>query len=282
MKELLKNRAKHVLIILSFIFFEACNMTKLPEEKLYQFSLDSDIEITDQALKIQFKNPLKCPIRIWIQSDDPEIKSFFQDLLPLRMQAESDTNLVYEIKGLEAEDLRFAVRLGNDQEKVNVSKVDLPFPKHKAYPLIQGYNSTPSHNTNYSKYALDFGLSVGDTICAATYGYVVGVIEDYQYGGPDKKWRDFANVITIYEPVTSLFTQYVHLDHKGSLVEVGDQVYAGQKIGIAGMTGYTNVPHLHFNCLEPNLSEDGLISIPLDSIGNYKLSNLKRGQLISN
>ena len=32
----------------------------------------------------------------------------------------------------------------------------------------------------------------------------------------------------------------------GALVEVGDRVFQGQKIGYSGNTGHTTMPHLHF------------------------------------
>jgi murein DD-endopeptidase MepM/ murein hydrolase activator NlpD len=36
------------------------------------------------------------------------------------------------------------------------------------------------------------------------------------------------------------------LQQNGALVEVGERVDAGQKIGLSGNTGHTALPHLHF------------------------------------
>ena len=40
--------------------------------------------------------------------------------------------------------------------------------------------------------------------------------------------------------------EYYHLLKDGALVDVGDEVRAGQKIALSGNTGHTTIPHLHF------------------------------------
>jgi murein DD-endopeptidase MepM/ murein hydrolase activator NlpD len=72
-----------------------------------------------------------------------------------------------------------------------------------------------------------------DTICSATDGFVVGIVNQYKYGGRRLKWHPFANTITVYDPISGLFTQYAHLVQKGNLVKMGDKVIRGQKIGLA-------------------------------------------------
>jgi murein DD-endopeptidase MepM/ murein hydrolase activator NlpD len=42
------------------------------------------------------------------------------------------------------------------------------------------------------------------------------------------------------------FSRYDHLTFKSSNVKVGQFVKKGQKIAEVGMTGYTFIPHLHF------------------------------------
>ncbi|MEM6722694.1 MAG: M23 family metallopeptidase, partial [Bacteroidota bacterium] len=122
------------------------------------------------------------------------------------------------------------------------------------------YNGSFSHNHVGSRYALDFDLSVGDTICSAGDGYVIGMIEGYKYGGSNRKWRPYANTITIYHPDQGALTQYAHLIENGAFVEVGDSVRTGQAIGLSGKTGFTSTPHLHFNVFRPK--GEKLISYP--------------------
>lgn len=255
-------------------------MNYLPNERLSQFRINVNYKFEENELNLTLKNPLHCPIRIWVNSEDSSLNSELQAINPIILYPLNDSLFTFSATDIDSEKLDFAAKLGDTSKQITASRVDLPFQPGKSYKIIQGPNSEPTHNDDWSRYALDFGLSIGDTVCAATDGYVVGVIEDYNSGGEGLEWKDYGNFITIYDPGSGLFTQYVHLDYKGSLVSVGDKVFSGQIIGISGMTGQTSGEHLHFNCLRPSNSDDGLISFPIDSIGPYKISELKRYQLV--
>ena len=171
--------------------------------------------------------------------------------------------------------------MGDLDRKIGSNNMmSLPFLKGKSYKIVQGYNGVYSHNTDYSRYAIDFGLKDNDTICAADDGYVVGVIKDYKIGGTDKRLEQFANYITLYHPQSGLYTQYVHLKYNGSLVKVGDIVLQGQAIGLAGMTGYTSIAHLHFNVLVPYPPKDGFKSIPIEFFEHYAGNNLRVNDIV--
>lgn len=165
----------------------------------------------------------------------------------------------------------------NGPDSIRTDSFFLPYPYGQTQAIMQGYNGNFSHNNDGARYALDFALAVGDTVCAAADGYVVGVIEGYEKGGNNSKWMDYANFINLYHPDKNVYTQYVHLQQNGSLVEVGDQVLAGQAIGISGATGWTSKPHLHFNVVR---WEDGKrISLPA-TFGQKSLvpgSELRKG-----
>lgn len=109
---------------------------------------------------------------------------------------------------------------------------------------------------------------------------MVGVVKEHQYGGKDKKWRDYANFITIYHPHSGLFTQYAHLAHKGSFVTVGDSVTRGQAIGLSGKTGWTSIPHLHFNVLVPADSPEGLHSVEISFLEGYDGARLRTNDVV--
>ncbi len=273
-------KMKYLLIIL--VLLMGCRVYRLPKERIRQASLYIDYTFLENEVNISLKNPLRCPARVWMKSNNPRLDSLFALQSPLLLKALSDTLIRHPNFDSANTQIFFSGNLGDPSRKIEVSRVELPFPKNRQYKLIQGYNSKPTHNLPSSKYALDFGLKIGDTICAATGGFVVGVVEGYKYGGEGKKWNPYGNFITIYEAESGLYTQYVHLTYMGSFVELGDSVSVGQAIGLSGMTGQTNIEHLHFNCFRPDDSSKGMLSIPLDSIGPYPISSFKRYEWVNN
>lgn len=259
-----------------------CTANKPPKEQLSQYQLGFDYAYQEGLLQVTLKNTLQCPVRFWVQSEHPALNTRLAEGNPILLGALQDTVLEIEVPRSEKAPLRIASRLGDPSKALRPVKMQLPFQKDRSYRLIQGYASEPTHNSDWSRYALDFGLAVGDTVCAAADGYVVGQVTDYRSGGPGEEWKNYGNFITLYHPESGLFTQYVHLKYRGSLVQPGDRVQAGQPIGMAGMTGQTNIEHLHFNCLKPANTEKGLVSVPLDSIGPYGISELKRYAPVQN
>ena len=127
---------------------------------------------------------------------------------------------------------------------------NLPYAKGKRARIIQTFNGKFSHNLPSSKYAIDFALAIGDTIYAARGGVVFLTKENSKEHCKTRKCADKANKIFVLHD-DGTFAHYVHLDYNGVLVEVGDNVAAGQPIGINGLTGFTTTPHLHFVVFQP-------------------------------
>lgn len=125
----------------------------------------------------------------------------------------------------------------------------LPYMEGKSYKVNQGYGTRFSHR-GWLKYSIDFGLKMGTPVCAARNGIVVAVKDINSRGGARRKYRGFANYITVSHD-DGTFAQYVHLRRSGSKVKVGDYVEAGQIIGYSGNTGRTTGPHLHFMIYKP-------------------------------
>ena len=267
-------------IVLQIIFFTTLICCKqLPKETYYQWQQDITYEVANDSFKIIYKNSLKCPIRVTIKSEDSLIQKELNNDFPKILAPDTLIKLSYPTNKRK-EDIKpkFYASMGNPNDKITVKKIELPFPKNKRYKIIQGYNGNFSHQSEYSKFAIDFNLSVYDTISAVAQGYVVGVIENYKDGRNSKKWRNYANFITIFHPEMNIYTQYVHLTNKGSFVKVGDRVESGQSLGLSGKTGFTSIAHLHFNVLKP--SKNGMESIPIEFIEGYKGSNLKKGDFV--
>lgn len=123
-------------------------------------------------------------------------------------------------------------------------KIKLPFPAGTTYEVIQGNHDTYTH-TGFNTFAWDFALPENAPVCAAAAGRVVCVKQDGTSGGPSSEFFPHGNTI-ILDHGNGYFTQYLHLAHGSSKVKEGELVPAGQIIALSGNTGFSNMPHLHF------------------------------------
>jgi murein DD-endopeptidase MepM/ murein hydrolase activator NlpD len=79
----------------------------------------------------------------------------------------------------------------------------------------------------------------------AIRGGVVGFVRDNNdVRGTEEKFRHKGNQILICHDDGTVAI-YAHLKQKGSLVNIGDKIFAGQPIGLSGNTGFSTTPHLH-------------------------------------
>lgn len=272
---------KNIILILILVFASCSSLRKLPQEHYYAFLYNFNREFKNDTISFHLKNPLKCPINVKLVKDslNPNIENLFGQITLKELQ-DTTISFIYP-KFNQANKTKYIVRYGDLNKKIVKNQVSYPFPKGKEYKIIQGYNGKFTHNTLYSQYAIDFDLQVGDTITSVDSGYIVGVIEDYKDYGTGRKWleNDKSNYVTIYHPQSGIYTQYVHLDHKGSLVKLGDFIEKGQAIGICGMTGFTTTPHLHFNAKTPT-EEYGLISTKIKFESGVKGEDLKKNDRV--
>ena len=118
----------------------------------------------------------------------------------------------------------------------------LPLPKDSVIKIDS--TSSPAH-IGRLKNAIDLVAPLGTPVMAAASGVVTFVRDDSNSGGqtPDH-WHESNFIVIKHE--NQEFTRYDHLEHRSSRVAVGQQVNAGDPIAKVGMTGYTFVPHLHF------------------------------------
>lgn len=124
----------------------------------------------------------------------------------------------------------------------------LPLPSEQAGNHVeQGFDGGFSHQDAENRYALDFAAAVGTPVLAARAGIVMQIQDGYREHGLDYA-RDAgrANFIRILHEDGSM-ALYAHLANAGTQVHLGQQVQAGQRIGLSGNTGYSTAPHLHFS-----------------------------------
>lgn len=271
------------LIFIYFVVTKSCSFHTLPKENLSASKIHIDESYEDGEYQLLIQNLVDCPMRFFLSSQEEEVNELLKTHAPILLGAKGNKRITIQDKGDLKGQLNFKVKWGNPELAVTLTKIKkLPYPKGKSYKLLQGNNSTPTHNTILARYAFDFTLDIGDTITAVQDGYVVEAVDGYKGWGMSDKWKPFGNQIMVYDTISHLFTMYGHLKQHGSLVEVGDYVKSGQSIALSGKTGQTTEAHLHFNIFQADRGKKGLKSYPLDSIGRYKIQELKRGQWMKN
>ena len=135
---------------------------------------------------------------------------------------------------------------GGDKDAVHDDEhlYALPYASGMSYLVLQGYGSRFSH-TGLEEFAIDFDMDVGTPVHAARPGVVARVEESHSKGCWEDGCGRYANyIVVLHDDGTT--GEYYHLMQNGALVDVGETVSQGQKIGYSGNTGHTTMPHLHF------------------------------------
>jgi len=126
--------------------------------------------------------------------------------------------------------------------------------------IDQGFDGQFSHDDEENRYALDFAADVGTPVMAARAGTVMQVESGFSKAGLKRdSYSGRANFVRILHHDGTM-ALYAHLKTGGVVARVGQQVQAGQQIGLSGNTGFTTGPHLHF-ALQVNRGMR-LVSIP--------------------
>lgn len=119
-----------------------------------------------------------------------------------------------------------------------------------------------------SDYILEGGFDTMDAGSTLIVAAAPGVVVDTEDGHYDRCHADLgssevscdgyemiANSVTI-EHATGHRTRYWHMKTDSVMVEVGQEVAAGAPLGLVGSSGFSSMPHLHF---EVNDSAEGVI-----------------------
>jgi murein DD-endopeptidase MepM/ murein hydrolase activator NlpD len=120
----------------------------------------------------------------------------------------------------------------------------LPFPAGYAHVCVQEGPGPFSHQGS-QRYAVDFAMPVGSPVVAARDGRVIAVREDSNRGGRSPSFADDGNYVLVLH-ADGTRGLYLHLERDGALVSVGEDVRRGQRIARSGNTGWSAMPHLHF------------------------------------
>jgi murein DD-endopeptidase MepM/ murein hydrolase activator NlpD len=118
----------------------------------------------------------------------------------------------------------------------------LPVPKDVLQMIDR--TSSPAH-VGKLKHAVDFIVPENTPVLAADDGIITFVKDDSNIGGPSIDYWFHTNFIVI-QHTNGEYSRYDHLAHKSSRVVMGQHVSRGQVIARVGTTGFTYLPHLHF------------------------------------
>ncbi len=126
----------------------------------------------------------------------------------------------------------------------------LPWPVGKTYRLNNSYCIPAGGHREQQAY--DFLIPIGDTIVAARAGVVRKVKQD---SPDDGQGTDHNHVMVEHADGTVGF--YAHLKQDGVLVQVEEDVTAGQALALAGHSGTPDVVHLHFGVYDSYPTVEG-------------------------
>jgi len=126
--------------------------------------------------------------------------------------------------------------------KSTINKYKLPVPKDLLKYIDR--TSSPAH-VGQLRNAIDLVADEDSPVLAAADGIVTFVKDSSNSGGSSPFYGDHSNFIVIMHS-NGEYSRYDHLKYKSSKVKVGQYITAGEVIAKVGMTGYTYLPHLHF------------------------------------
>jgi murein DD-endopeptidase MepM/ murein hydrolase activator NlpD len=147
----------------------------------------------------------------------------------------------------------------------------LPYREGDAYLVGQAPGGPITTHTHIqSANAVDISMPQDTPVLAARDGTVIYTEANQTYGGKNPDLIANANEVRI-QHVDGTTAIYAHLAHGGVYVYPGQRVRAGDQIGLAGSTGYSSGPHLHFavQTIIRNGNEFSITSLPFNFfVGN--------------
>lgn len=143
----------------------------------------------------------------------------------------------------------FRYQYGDSGARPDGHVYSLPFAPGERYAILQGFNSSFSHNGSLA-WSMDWDVPEGTPVHAARGGVVIATEDKNTIGAPDRKLFTKANYVLIQHEDGTV-GEYYHLKPAGVAVKAGQSVSEGELIGYSGNTGFSTQPHLHFHVSRP-------------------------------
>lgn len=262
------------LFCLCLVFFHLVVRAQNPSIKVFYEKANGNVH------QFYASNPHYCPYTVEVRfTTFSGMESSVQLPYKVLVPAQTEKEFLFTIQPIPQRSWEFNYRYfwwRGDVQQIDYDKNHvyfLPYEANTTQKVIQGYNGSYSHQ---NQYAVDFKMNEGTKICAARGGVVVEIKEDSNQRGEGQAFVNDGNYVLIYHS-DGTFGSYYHLQQNGALVSPGDEVEAGEVIGLSGHTGWSSTPHLHF---EVYLNRDKQRqTIPTKFLtGKQMTSELKQGQ----
>lgn len=187
-----------------------------------QYEMDNAVEQIQQYLqKIEEKEVSRSSLDKEIKADQKSLKQYEEEEEELKKRSDELETLIKQ-----AQKSSSVYRGGN-----------LTWPMPTATHVTSGYGNRlhPIYKVWKMHTGIDIGSYMNEAIVAAGDGTVI-------YTG---KKGGYGNTVII-DHGGGITTLYAHINSRGTLVKIGQEVKAGQQIAKAGRTGTATGPHLHF------------------------------------
>lgn len=135
----------------------------------------------------------------------------------------------------------------------------LPYPAGVTYTMFQG-NCSPPPGGHQTTFAYDFDHAMGDPITAARAGRVARTSNSFPDDG-DAANAGGNSVWVLHDDGT--IAAYFHMCQGCVMVAVDQQVVQSEILGLAGNSGASSGPHLHFQVFEDNTSFNNDDAVPI-------------------
>jgi murein DD-endopeptidase MepM/ murein hydrolase activator NlpD len=170
----------------------------------------------------------------------------------LTVAPEFGSPLSPELQRRTEEEAARAMRVAVGAHDTRALWTDAGFARPRATRITSGFGNGREFNGQVQSRHMgtDFNGGVGDPVLAPADG-VVRIVDRFYLGG---------NVIYV-DHGGGLSTAYLHLSE--ALVQPGDTIRAGQRIGSVGATGRVTGPHLHWIVRYGNVTVDPLSVVAL-------------------